>query len=569
MEHDDLTLPNLGQASIPRARVPVDPVLGSDSSGLLDATEPFLDAEPLLDADAPEPASASTLLDAGAPLPARVEAAEELLYYCLTDLEHQAGRLAAEAEAANKPHQALRAQLIASDAASRMGELDRAKEWQLRLHEEAGSGTALERRVQVMLSTTCDRRGERSESIRWIRLATADWPEQDHPAWRAEALMIFALMSISRRHVDYTLARHAVEAVEAHCSPLLLSVTLANFAEVAAECRDLEVATEFADAALATLHRHPEVTAPLTLDSIAQARLATGQTEAAIGLLRTALRLEARLGCSDVQGDPWLSLAEALLIQDDATGSLALLDDPRRAAWAGKSTWTRSRDWKQRALVLARLERWPEAFAALLEHTAVYEAVRTIESDRVTAESETLQIATEERHRAERFEQLALTDPLTGLPNRRQVDRWLAATEVTRHVAIVDLDHFKRVNDTYSHAAGDLVLQRVAEALQAAMFTVARDGGGSRVARLGGEEFVVVWTGVHPDTVKNHAERLLDRLRATAFPEIDPELQITASIGLAFDRPHMTGSLLLSEADRRLYSAKRNGRNQVTYADPA
>ena len=556
MEHDDLALPTLDSGSIPRARVPHEPassVVPHEPASSVNEDQRLLDDEPFLD-DAP-------LLD-------RIEAAEELLYFCLTDLEPRALRLAAEAVAAHKPHKALRAQLIASDAASRMGHLDRAKEWQLRLHEEADSGTALERRVQVMLSTTCDRRGERSESIRWIRLATADWPEQDHPAWRAEALMIFALMSISRRHVDYALARHAVAAVEAHCSPLLLSVTLANFAEVAAECGDVEIAAEFAEAATACLARHPGVTAPLTLDSIAQARLATGQTETAIELLRTALDLEERLGCSDVQGDPWLSLAEALLIQDDAAGSLALLEDPRRAEWAAKSSWTRSRDWKQRALILARLQRWEEAYTALLEHTTVYEAVRSIESDRVTAESETLQIATEERHRAERFEQLALTDSLTSLPNRRQVDRWLAAGGVTRHVAIVDLDHFKRVNDTYSHAAGDLVLQRVAETLQAAMFTVALDGGGSRVARLGGEEFVVVWTGVHPDTAKNHAERLLDRLRATTFPEIDPGLQITASIGLAFDRPHMTGSLLLSEADRRLYSAKRNGRDQVTFSDP-
>jgi two-component system cell cycle response regulator len=554
MEQDDLARPTLGHAPIPRARAPFEPDSPVDDSALLDVVAPGIGAT-------------SPLLDVDGPLVARVEAAEELLYYCLTDLEQHAQRLADEAQAAHKPDNAVRAQLIASDAASRMGHLDRAKQWQLRLHDEAGSGTALERRVQVMLSTTCDRRGERSESVRWIRLATAEWPEQDHPAWRAEALMVFALMSISRRNVDYSLARHAIEAVEAHCSPLLLSVTLANFAEVAAECGDLGIAAEFADSAIATLRQHPEVTAPLTLDSIAQARLATGETDTAVELLRTALRLEERLGCTDVQGDPWLSLAEALLIQDDAAGSLAMLDDPRRAEWAGRSTWTRSRDWKQRALILARLERWKEAYTALLEHTAVYEAVRTIESDRVTAESETLQIATEERHRAERFEQLALTDPLTGLPNRRQVDSWLAATGVTRHVAIVDLDHFKRVNDTYSHAAGDLVLQRVAETLQAGMFTVARDGGGSRVARLGGEEFVVVWTEVHPDTAKNHAERLLDRLRATTFPEIDPALQITASIGLAFDRPHMTGSLLLSEADRHLYSAKRNGRDRVTFAE--
>ena len=64
----------------------------------------------------------------------------------------------------------------------------------------------------------CDRRGDRTESLRWISLASADWPEEDRPAWRAEALMVFALMSASRNHVDYSLARHALAAVRAQAA---------------------------------------------------------------------------------------------------------------------------------------------------------------------------------------------------------------------------------------------------------------------------------------------------------------------------------------------------------------
>jgi two-component system, cell cycle response regulator len=378
--------------------------------------------------------------------------------------------------------------------------------------------------------------------------------------------MVFALMSASRSHADYSLARHALTAVRAHCSPLLVSVTLANFAEVAAECGDLAVAAEFAGSAEAMLRRHPEVTAPLTLDSIGRALLSIGETDAAIEQLEAALFLEQQLGCSDVQGDPWLSLAEALLIKGDARAALEQLDEPRRVEWAAKCAWTHSRDRKQRALILARLERWEEAFAALLEHVDVYESMRSIESDRYTAESETRQLADEERRRAERFEQLAFTDPLTGLPNRRQADSWLAAPDVTLHIGIVDLDHFKRVNDTYSHAAGDLVLQRVGDALQAGMFTLARGAGGSRVARLGGEEFIVVWTNVPEDVVVPHANRLRESIRALRFPEIAATMTITASIGLAFHRAHASASLLLSEADRSLYVAKRCGRDRVTHA---
>ena len=544
MEHDDLAVPILEHAVV--APVP-DTRLRFMTAGSLHI----------------RPATAG-----GTPLDDRIDTAEDQLYYCLTGLEQYAQRLAAEAEAGQRPNDALRARLVAADAVSRLGALDRAKEWQMQLHDQTASWPALRRRVEVMLATTCERRGERSESMGWISQACADWPEEDRPAWRAEALMVFALMSASRSHVDYSLARHAVAAVEAHCSPLLLSVTLANLAEVASECGDFSIAAEFAARSSATLSAHPDVTVPLTLDSIAIALLAVGDTDRAIELLNRALLLERQLGCSDVQGDPWLTLAQALLIQGDAPKALEMLDHPRRAEWAAKSTWTRSRDRKQRALTLARMERWEEAFTAMLEHVEIYESVRSVEGDRVTAESETLQVANEERRRAARFEQLALTDTLTGLPNRRQVDVWLSARGSILHIAIVDLDHFKRVNDTYSHAAGDLVLQRVASALQAEMLSMARDGSGSRVGRLGGEEFIVIWTNVDADSVARHADHLLDRIREVRFPEIEPSLVITASIGLAFHRTQVPGSMLLAEADRSLYVAKDSGRDRVICAGP-
>jgi diguanylate cyclase (GGDEF)-like protein len=502
------------------------------------------------------------------PLVERIKAAEELLYFCLTGLEEHAQLLAAEAESVGQANDALRARLIAADAVSRFGFLDRAKEWELQLHEQTSAWPALRRRVEVMLATTFERRGERAASMGWISQACADWPEEDQPAWRAEALMVFALMSTSRSHVDYSLARHAVTAVEEHCSPLLRSVTLANFAEVAADCGDLTIASDFAARALETLKEHPEVTVPLTLDSVAQALLAVDETDTAVELLNQALLLELHLGCSDVQGDPWLSLSQALLNQGDAAGALHMMDHPRRAEWAAKSTWTRSRDRKQRALILAQLHRWEEAFASLLDHVEIYEAVRSIEGDRATAESETRQVANEERRRAARFEQLALTDTLTGLPNRRQVDLWLKARGASLHIAIVDLDHFKRVNDNYSHAAGDLVLQRIAETLQGGMLSIARDGSGSRVGRLGGEEFIVIWTNVDEESVTAHANGLLERIREVRFPEIEPMLVVTASIGLAFHRTQVSSSLLLAEADRSLYVAKDSGRDRVVFAGP-
>jgi diguanylate cyclase (GGDEF)-like protein len=458
------------------------------------------------------------------------------------------------------------ARIIASDAISRMGDPEGAKAWQLQLFEQATAWPPLDRHAAVNLATTCWRLGERAESMHWISRANTDWPQDVRPDWRAEGLMVFALLSMSRSQVDYTLARHAITAIETHCSPLRLSVTLANFAELAAECGDLAIATDFADNALSTLSEHPEVAVPLTLDSIARALLAVGETAAAIELLEAALVLEEQIGCTDVHGDPWLTLAEAFLADGRLDDALGMLDAPRRAAWAAKSAWTSSRDHKQRATILAGLHRWEEAYAELEAHVEAYESLRSVEGDRIIVESETRQVVSEERRRAERFEQLALTDPLTGLPNRRQVDDWLAQPHSRLHLAIVDLDHFKRVNDNYSHAAGDLVLQRIGHELQAA---ASDPGAGSaRVGRLGGEEFIVVWVDTIQDAVLAHAHRLLDCLRAIRFPDVDPDLVMTASIGLALHRADVTGPSLLAEADRSLYVAKRTGRDRVSCTGP-
>jgi diguanylate cyclase (GGDEF)-like protein len=95
-----------------------------------------------------------------------------------------------------------------------------------------------------------------------------------------------------------------------------------------------------------------------------------------------------------------------------------------------------------------------------------------------------------------------------------------------------------------------------------------RDSSGSRVGRLGGEEFIVIWTNVDVDSVTQHAHGLLERIRSVRFPEIDPDLVITASIGLAFHHGSVSGSQLLAEADRSLYIAKDSGRDQVVSAGP-
>lgn len=163
------------------------------------------------------------------------------------------------------------------------------------------------------------------------------------------------------------------------------------------------------------------------------------------------------------------------------------------------------------------------------------------------------------------------TDALTGVPNRRQMDEQLKeAIYATSHVlgataclALADLDHFKRVNDTYGHAVGDEVLKAFSQLLITSM----RDT--DRIYRYGGEEFLIFMN--HVDLTR--AESVLDRLREkiSRYPlriegQPDP-LNITVSFGIAEVVPDEPLRSLIHRADKALYQAKKDGRNRVCVAD--
>jgi two-component system, cell cycle response regulator len=170
--------------------------------------------------------------------------------------------------------------------------------------------------------------------------------------------------------------------------------------------------------------------------------------------------------------------------------------------------------------------------------------------------------------RAAIMEHQALSDPLTGLPNRRAFDRDLERlTELAkRHAAafsllMVDIDRFKRVNDTLGHAAGDDVLRTVASTL------AARVRRSDVVARIGGEEFAVLLPRTNRDGALQVAEELRLAVGNASTRTAGQDVQVTISIGVA-------GSDYSDEttaaADAALYAAKANGRNRVqVYAGPA
>jgi diguanylate cyclase (GGDEF)-like protein len=174
---------------------------------------------------------------------------------------------------------------------------------------------------------------------------------------------------------------------------------------------------------------------------------------------------------------------------------------------------------------------------------------------------------------------LAYGDELTGLPARRALNRLLGALGPPYAVAMVDIDHFKKFNDTYGHPAGDQLLQKVAA-------TLGEVGGGGRPFRYGGEEFAVVFSGLSADEASPHLEVLRVAIAAVTFTVRGPDRRlsrargkptagarekvgVTVSIGVADSSAAGPAPAdVVKAADEALYRAKRGGRNRLTSAPP-
>lgn len=163
--------------------------------------------------------------------------------------------------------------------------------------------------------------------------------------------------------------------------------------------------------------------------------------------------------------------------------------------------------------------------------------------------------------------ELSLKDPLTGLANRRHfrnvLGREIDATARSGDSALLlmmDIDHFKKVNDTYGHLAGDRVIQAIAKCLASCMRPM------DTVARYGGEEFAVILPNCQSSFGQTVAERIRETVSAlsiTVAPLV--EIQVTVSIGGAYapEWVRSTTSLWTDRADNQLYQAKSGGRNRV------
>jgi diguanylate cyclase (GGDEF)-like protein len=273
----------------------------------------------------------------------------------------------------------------------------------------------------------------------------------------------------------------------------------------------------------------------------------------------------------DERANALLTLGEIERLQGRTDEAQVTLDQCRLLCDELNLTSLQVRVRREQAELFAASGRFERAFE---EHKRFHDAAMELHSLEREARARTLQVlfeTSEARRDSARYRELSVHDALTGLPNRRFIDDHLNRLCVTvaelgdpLTVALIDLDHFKQVNDTLSHAVGDRVLCQVADLLSQKAGTV--DGGVA--ARLGGEEFLLILPGADlPDV-----DELLDQVRAAVeqhdWTPLTGGIPVTISMG-AVTAPAVgvERSSLLARADERLYAAKRAGRNRVVTQD--
>jgi diguanylate cyclase (GGDEF)-like protein len=186
---------------------------------------------------------------------------------------------------------------------------------------------------------------------------------------------------------------------------------------------------------------------------------------------------------------------------------------------------------------------------------------------RLRAGRRIIELQTELYRMQEMFRVQSRTDPLTGCLNRRAIIERLQA-ELHRAqrdgrplaVGVLDIDHFKHVNDVHGHAAGDAVLAELTRRLT--LGTRANDAYG----RTGGEEFLVLWAGASPAEARVAAERVRSQIEGAPFATPGGQLRVTVSVGVTTSGGDEPVEAALARADAALYAAKAAGRNRVVLA---
>jgi diguanylate cyclase (GGDEF)-like protein len=404
------------------------------------------------------------------------------------------------------------------------------------------------------------------QAVRSVELLPPDAPTHvryDHELNLAVAHAVMRNFGQARA-LFRRLRREVEEAGELQRLPMLLN----NAAYAEYECGETAAALELAEA-MADASDQLGTPLDLTLrDTLARVYLANDRLQDARDALDAALEPSV---CGVVEGDAAanceLTRAEVLLSLGDLEGAaVAIKRTLARSEEQGLGR-VHARAQLQLSKLFAARGEFEEAYK---RHTIFHDEWAQVTATERDAHARIIQAVyetAEAREESARYRELSMRDPLTGLANRRFVDEQLPGllAEVcgggmSMAIAMVDLDHFKQINDRLSHETGDEVLATLAGIL-------ADHATGGFAGRMGGEEFLVVV----PVTDVAEAWSRLERLRAAVashdWSPVTGPVPVTASIGVSVATAVEHGTAgLLRRADAALYAAKDKGRNRVEVA---
>jgi diguanylate cyclase (GGDEF)-like protein len=425
-------------------------------------------------------------------------------------------------------------------------------------------------RSHLLLSTTFHNLGDPAASldhaVRALETLADDAPERtraQHLTTLADALGWVG--SFDEARARYRQAEELLIAVDDHRRQVNV---LNNLAYTECEAGEPRRAWETAQRmrSVATDHEVPlDATA---IDTIARALIGLGRHAEAAQLIEDHLTDPDAPDYeqADTFAENLLTLAEAQRRQGHVERAQASLDRCGRICAERDLSDVRLRIQAEQAELYAAVGDPARAFVTYKDFHAGYVAQHALEREAQARARQALFETAEARAQAERFRAQALRDPLTRLYNRRYVDEQIPAilvraaqtgTAVT--AAVLDLDHFKRINDTLTHDIGDRVLVTFAGLLSG----VFASGDTGFAARIGGEEFLAVLVGVAPGEAVDRLEKLRLVVADHPWRSFTGDIPVTVSVGVTTAYPESTKESLLARADNCLYGAKRSGRNRV------
>jgi len=499
---------------------------------------------------------------------AEVDRIEVAVHRDLTGLVAAAERVRDVAAVHGWTHEVARARLVLADISARADRLEDGAQAERDILVEAllADDALLAARAHHLLGGSLDRLGLMTEALAHAADAVHLLPADAPAHLRVEHTMLLALMS--SQQLSGNGFRSSFDQVIADAellpTPDLLLAALNSYAWLLHERGEAADAAAAVDRMRQVAERTGIRLNSAALDTAARVLLDAGDLERAEEMARAAIAPDAASSSRFNSGEGMLTLAEIRWARGDADGAYLLAAGAEELAVDHNLPEIRALALRQKARLLAERGDYRGAYEAATAYHDLWATVRSRETDSRAVLLQTVLHTDEARRRSALYEELAERDPLTGVWNRRHLNRILPAmlgehdaSGIPLSVAIVDLDRFKAVNDERDHEVGDAALCRIADLLDVELTEPAF------AVRLGGDEFLLVLPDVDERAAAELGDRARRRVAAEDWNELTRGLPVTISVGVATSTTASTQAELMRVADDNMYRAKRAGGNTV------